>query len=425
MGQLTLPQLCDDVEWERARHVVQQFIKKYGVPVNHFEKLAKWKKVFVGLNRRRFFEPPGERGKNSSARRRMLVLAEMADQTPAELLRRLGLEDRLDDPATIVAGLPAEAGTFAFIFDGNPLQSSAAAIKLAAMGHAKTAFQILLSGFALQSLRIDQAMHLLPALIYVGYRYLSPVQFIAGIDRGVLPFLKTPKPRQLCEPHLQSLCLAQMACALNEGGDKPWAGLLFENRNVKKIIHDGDRSQLSWPRQQLLRNASIYWSILGENCPKALDYASRARLLKQNDPGNERAVANVSCTAHIQAKNYAAAWEASEKFYWASRNEVLEAANQNRIHQPDLPHHLSSLINGAQARFLAGEKTNRTDIDEEKMALNYCLAKLGRNVGPYRLSQPSLSLYPKHLLTAIGDCERPTLQTSQLDSLQTLVELLL
>jgi hypothetical protein len=305
----------------------------------------------------------------------------------------------------------------------SPEEIIARALKFAAHGHPSAGFNLLLADFDWGAKDLDQSMALLPTVIYFGYRYMAPREFIAAMRRVVLPKLVQSKPGPKCEDWIKALCIFQIGCALNERGKEEGgtANELFAHEKVRSIINSG--RDYPWPRQQLIRNEAIYWSLHGDDPDQTIELAKKANELSRGI-NDDRAIATIHYVAYLKKQEFGMAWGSMESTYKRLRPILLSAANGDWKETDNLWSVFSGVYTGSFAKSISGTKYPQSELSEDLAAMRWCIKKYGH----IQLEDTSLiapaSRIPDGLKELQRRCARIWYDANQLDCLAAFVKAL-
>lgn len=297
------------------------------------------------------------------------------------------------------------------------------AMARARSGQHETAFAMLTDRFRLTpDSSLDRAITLLPAMTYVGYRYITPGLFVSRLRTFVAHRLDHSKPRQRCDPTLKHLCLFQLACIFNEGGQGEKAGEMLLRPELGNLWQKS--KNVGWYRPQLVRNLGWYHIMHNHRPTVGLKLAEEATRLDPANTGNLRAVQQLKCLAHWNGGSYPNAWSEMESAYWPTRAILIDACATAAPSTDDLLHVFAAVFHGAIARNLARDKYPKADLEADVEALSWFIRIFGRTMATNgMLSKPPFaSLLPPSLHRVATACERESLNKLNADVLWTFAQ---
>jgi hypothetical protein len=264
------------------------------------------------------------------------------------VLRELELPELpAGSPLTSRNGLRGSAADSPLLVDVENLPANA--LIRAGAGFQREGMNMLVHGF--QSLlpnRLDDAIRVLPALLYVGYRFVHPQDFVGDIEM-VNQALSGVSAHARCWEEGKKASISQIACALNENVGNRDAGQLFAE---VKSIYDGSE-EFPWLPAQLKRNEAVFHAIRGYSSKKAISVANEAADWDE-DAGKTASTASTKATAYWMDGEYGTAWDATQQIYREARKLHADGWRENGYAKGgDNLHWFSVIYAGAIARTLA------------------------------------------------------------------------
>jgi hypothetical protein len=350
---------------------------------------------------------------------------EIEGSDPADDFRRAVTQVNPEEQRQVVWATKPKARAHGLQYaDVDPQTIVTVELALADNGRPKDAFRALLGHFSIRAVDdLACSLSLLPALIYMGYRYMVPHDLISAIRDVALPAIQRCGQGLKCEPWIKPLCISQIACALNERGGSDTAGLtrqLFADEVSKLTV---PACPCPWPKQQLLHNEAYYWAQYGGSTQKALDLVKEADTWGQSIH-DQRAAGTLKHAAYMQRGQLDKAWESIEPAYYQLRPILLTAASCKQGQAPDFLSLFSAMFTGSAARSIANVTYPRSERVEDVRAMNWCL----ETHGPIQLGKRSLVPAGIRVHEDLSPfqvrCERLCFDTHQTDVLEKVIRAL-
>jgi hypothetical protein len=408
-------------EYQSACERIERFQKNNRIPWSRFAWLERnLGKEYSNLDRKRWAETVVRRSaKAEKVRSRTIELAGQIDKLPEALLDAMDIKNSHRDPKLGPSSGLLKLGARTSGLGESPQEWIANSLQIAGQGFHEEAFRILTKAFKVETTPdLGTAMEFLPAWIYIGYRYITPERLASGLERQILPRVCGRKPTARCRPIIRSLCLAQVACALNERCDTAGAAELFFEQPVRNLIEAGDDMPWSWP--QLVRNMACYWVWRGRDPDKALGLANEAARLRM-DEGNMRAVRQVKAAAYRKKQQFGKGWSLIQQDYEAGRKGLLIAEGGGRTAMSGLLHLFSTVLCGTIMRCLAGDVPSNSELDQDVRLLTWCIEQYGVIHMEDASFEAENSALPPALAAITSRCIRRRFTAGEHESLDNLV----
>lgn len=361
--------MASELTYQEACQSIMDFFEEEDFPWDDFRKLGALDVELFKLNRFHWRQTVEKTSPVRAAlQRRTIKVAVLIKHERAAVMAALGIVPRHIDPLADAAKSQRRFGRVGH----SPEDFCALAMQIATDdGQANSAAYILSEAFRREAaVRLENAMTMLPTLIYIGYRFQQPAAFMATMNQ-VLRSMERRKPGAPCHADIHRLCLAQLACAYSERMDGERAGTAFEDEGVKRLIDSSH--EIPWYRPQLLRGRAVYRALRCTHLSKAQDDLLRCK--EFGGEGNYRGIAHITQNIHLKRStpDFKKAWDVVAPFHKSARDLLEAAMLKGRNDIRDLMHLCPSVFIGAMMRHLAGDgEGRREDLERDVDALNWC-----------------------------------------------------
>lgn len=296
-----------------------------------------------------------------------------------EIERALGVLQIPATPPAVSVARPQDTPLILTSEGSDPQSLCNIAVHKARLGLHVIAWQELTGEFRHYALIDGEfAMHLAPTLIYLGYRYFS-IEEIGRAAQLVSDCLEQWGLR-CCSDMVRLLCLVQLGTALSEHGEGVYAAEILTRNRIDALLRSNQ--PFRWPQSQILRTVATQRALHDPDAMEEAIYWVKRSQEHVHDPLLDRSAGSVRYTIHMQASEPLAAWDAIAPFYSQSRDFLIRASTQKRVHFYELLQICNDVYLGAIAQSVSGTYERRRRLDDERL-LQWGLQHL---VGPTNIA---------------------------------------
>lgn len=282
---------------EKAQRTIADFVRSY-----HPSALSV--KALYGIDNRHFHEWLTIKAPAAAkVREKFFSFAEDINRSPRDTAARL---------KAATSGESTEIASYETLMHAAEL--------LAANGNTDAAVDSAKLAFDTAALEgTDEAVRLLPGVIYYAHRYGTPSTVTRIIQRSMLPFIDATDVKDKCPPNYLAAAIGQLACVLNESGQSKKAVELFEHKSVQQLIHEN--GDLRWCGCSALGNEAHAWLLAQGTVERARDRLEDVQR-RYDSSSNQQSLASTQCRLLLAVNRPREAWTHIEPAYRSVRDRL-------------------------------------------------------------------------------------------------------